>query len=178
MPIRFPQETGLQDGRRVIIRPFTVRDADDLHEFFRTLPETTKRGAWDRIDARETVDSWVQELDQESDVSLLAIDGIKIVADASLHYRRYGPLRRVGRVKWLIDPEWVDIGVGVALVTNFIQMARDNGLSHLTCMLVDKLEDESASTLRRMGFDEYRIPGYGLDPDGKQRDMLKMVLTL
>jgi len=178
MPIQFPQEAGLRDARRVIIRPFTPHDADALHAFFRSLPESIKRGAWDRIEAREVVDSWVQDMDHEKAVSLLALDGTQIVADATLHYRRYGPLRRVGRLKWLIDPAWYGIGVGVALITNFIQMARDNGLRRLTCMLMDHLEDESRATLTRMGFKEYRLPGYGTDPDGQQCDMIKLVLEL
>ncbi len=178
MPIQFPQEAGLRDARRVIIRPFTPLDADALHEFFRSLPEATKRSAWSRIEAREVIDSWAEDLDHEKAVSLLALDGTQIVADATLHYRRYGPLRRVGRLNWLIDPAWYDVGVGVALITNFIQMARDNGLRWLTCILMDKLEDESRATLNRMGFKEYRIPEYGTNPDGDPCDMIKMVLGL
>ena len=178
MPIQFPQEAGLRDARRVIIRPFAPTDADTLHAFFRSLPESTKRSAWDRIEARETVDSWVEDLDYEKAVSLLALDGTNIVADATLHYRRYGPLRRVGRLNWLIDPDWYGIGVGVALITNFIQMARDNGMRHLTCILMDKLEDEARGTLNRMGFKEYRLPLYGTNPDGDSCDMIKMLLEL
>ena len=178
MPIQFPQEAGLRDARRVIIRPFAPTDADNLHAFFRSLPESTKRSAWDRIEAREVVDSWVEDLDYEKAVSLLALDGTNIVADATLHYRRYGPLRRVGRLKWLMDPAWYGVGVGVALITNFIQMARDNGLRHLTCILMDKFEDESRETLNRMGFKEYRLPMYGTNPDGDACDMIKMVLEL
>ena len=178
MPITFPQEVGLRDARRVFIRPFEKHDADALFSFFLSLPEDTKRGAWDRIETRDVVDSWVQDLDHEKAVSLLAWDATSIVADATLHYRRYGPLRFVGRIKWLIAPEWRGLGVGTALITNFMQMARDNGLKYLTCMLVDGLEDEAVDTLEGMGFKSHRIPAYGVDPDGNERDMVKMVLRL
>jgi len=178
MPITYPQEVGLRDARRVIIRPFRSGDADALFSFFLSLPEDTKRGAWDRIEARDVVDSWVQDLDHEKAVSLLAWDATAIVADATMHYRRYGPLRFVGRIKWLIAPEWRGLGVGTALITNFLRMARDNGLKYLTCMLVDGLEDSAVATLQDMGFEAHRIPGYGVDPDGNERDMVKMVMRL
>ena len=100
MPITFPQEVGLRDARGVLIRPFAEPDADALHAFFTSLPEDTKRYAWDRIEHREVVDQWIQDLDHESVVSLIALDGARIIADATLHYRRYGPpaLRRAREV--------------------------------------------------------------------------------
>ena len=178
MPITFPQQVSLRDARALMIRPMTEQDADALHAFFVSLPEEQKRAAWDRIEQREVVDGWIQDLDHEKAVSLIALDGGAIVADATLHYRRYGPLRFVGRVKWLISPEFRGAGVGTAMLVDFIQMARENGLRYLTCMLVDGLEKEAAPTLRELGFEEYRIPGYGADPDGNARDMVKYVLTL
>ena len=178
MQIQFPQEVGLRDARRVIIRPFTEQDADALFEFFQRMPESMQRLSWDRIERRATVDRWAQNLDYERVVPLLAFDGTRIVADATLHYRDAGPLRRVGRIKWLIDPDYRGAGIGTAAITTFIEMARQNGLRRLTCMLVADLEADAITTLKRMGFEEYRIPEYGTDPDGNQIDMAKMVLTL
>jgi GNAT superfamily N-acetyltransferase len=137
-----------------------------------------QRLAWDRIERRSTVERWAQNLDYERVVPLLALDGTKVVGDATLHYRNAGPLRRVGRIKWLIDPEYRGAGIGTAAITTFIEMARTNGLRRLTCMLVAGLEDDAVTTLKRMGFVEYRIPDYGTDPDGNQVDMLKLVLSL
>ena len=178
MQIQFPQEVGLRDARRVIIRPFTEQDADALYEFFQGLPEKMQRLSWDRIERRSTVERWAHNLDYERVVPLLALDGTRVVADATLHYRDAGPLRRVGRIKWLIDPEYRGAGIGTAAITTFIEMARANGLRRLTCMLVAGLEDDAVTTLKRMGFVEYRIPDYGTDPDGNQIDMVKLVLTL
>ena len=74
MPITFHQEVGLQDARRIIIRPFGIRDADALYRFFLRLPEDTRRNAWSRIEAREVVDQWAQDLDFDKAVSLVAWD--------------------------------------------------------------------------------------------------------
>jgi GNAT superfamily N-acetyltransferase len=178
MPIRYPQEAVLRDGRRLLIRPFTANDVDALFEFFQHLPEDVRRFAWDRIDKRSVVEGWGRELDYSKVLPLLAFDGTKIVADATLHRRHGSPLRLIGRVKWLLDPAYRGVGLGTLLVNNFIATARADGLRHLTCMLVSDFEADAVTTLRDIGFEGYTIPGYGTDPDGNQHDMIKMILKL
>lgn len=178
MPHRFPQEALLRDGRRLFIRPFTEKDTHALYEFFRRLPQDVRRFAWDRIDSWPLVESWGRELDYGKVLPLLALDGGRVVADATLHRRDGSPLRLVGRVKWLIDPEYRGAGLGTVLINLFISIARQNGLRHLTCMLIADFEKDAIETLQGLGFDSYLVPGYGTDPDGNQHDMVKMVLKL
>ena len=178
MPNRYPQEAALRDGRRVMIRPFAGDDVDALYDFFQGLPVETRRLAWDRIDDRRLIESWGRNLDYEKAFPLLAMDGNKIVADATLHRRQGGPLRLVGRIKWLIHPEYRGVGLGTMLVNHFIDHARANGLRHLTCMLIGDAEDDAVATLKTLGFEHYVVPGYGADPDGERHDMIKMVLDL
>ena len=108
---------------------------------------------------------------------LLALDGSKVVADASLHRRDYGPLRLAGRIKWLIDPEFRGAGLGAMLVNLLMDAAREMGLRHLTCMLISDLEHDAIEILKPLGFEEYRIPSYGTDPDGAPHDMSKLVFS-
>jgi GNAT superfamily N-acetyltransferase len=178
MPIRYPQEAVLRDGRRLLVRPFTENDVDALYEFFLHLPAEVRRFAWDRIDNRALVESWGRELDYSNVLPLLAFDHGKVVADATLHRREGSPLRLVGRVKWLLDPDYRGAGLGTLLVNNFIATARSNGLRHLTCMLIADFEADAVRTLKDLGFEGYTVPGYGTDPDGNQHDMIKMVLKL
>jgi GNAT superfamily N-acetyltransferase len=178
MPERFPQEVVLRDGRRLLIRPFAEHDTEALFQFFQRLPESVRRFAWDRIDNRALIEGWGRELDYSKVFPLLALDGNKIVADATLHRRHGSPLRLVGRIKWLIDPAWRGAGLGTTLVNKFIDIAKGNGLRHLTCMLISDLESDAVGTLHDLGFESYTIPGYGTDPDGNQHDMTKMVLKL
>ena len=112
MPNRYPQEAVLRDGRRLLVRPFTENDVDALYEFFLRLPAEVRRFAWDRIDNRALIDLWGRELDYGKVLPLLALDGTKVVADATLHRREGSPLRLVGRVKWLIDPDYRGAGLG------------------------------------------------------------------
>lgn len=178
MSNRFPHEAVLRDGRRVVLRPFKQGDTQALHEFFMRLPDDVRRFAWDRIDDRALVDGWGKHLDYAKVFPLLALDGKKVVADATLHRRAHGPLRLVGRVKWLIDPDYRGQGLGTLLVNHFIDTARANGLKHLNCMLISDLEADAVRVLAELGFSEVRLPGYGTDPDGNPHDMSHMVLKL
>lgn len=178
MPSHYPKEAVLRDGRRVLIRPFTDRDPQALFEFFRSLPTDVRRFAWDNIDDPVLVESWARQIDYAQTLPLLALDGQRIVADATLHRRDRGPLRRVGRIKWLLDPDYRGQGLGTTLVNDFIAISREQGLRHLTCMLIADFEADAVTTLRDLGFEEYAVPGYGTDPDGNQHDMVKLVLQL
>lgn len=178
MPNRYPQEAALGDGRRVLLRPFTRRDNVELFAFFQRLPEDARRFAWDRLDDPSVVDRWARNIDYAKAFPLLAVDGTRIVADATLHHRDGGPLRLVGRIKWLIDPEYVNAGLGKVLVNHLIGAARTNGLRYLTCILIADLEADAIETLEAMGFSSHRFAGYGADPDGNPHDMTKMILEL
>jgi len=178
MPYRFPQEAVLRDGRRVLLRPFTRKDVQALHEFFLRIPEANRRFAWDRVSDRKTIERWGSELDYEKAFPLLATHGGRIVADATLHRRDRGPLRLVGRIKWMIDPEWRGVGLGSLLVNHFIDSARAIGLKHLNCMLISDLESDALRVLAELGFRQLEVPGYGTDPDGNAHDMTLLVLKL
>lgn len=175
---RYPQEVALRDGRRVLLRPFESTDTQALWDFFQRLPQDVRRFAWDRLDDRELIDGWGRNIDYGKVFPLLAFDGQKIVADATLHRRKGSPLRLVGRLKWLVDPAYRGVGLGTTLVTHFITHARDNGLRHLSCMLIKDLEDGAAATLAGLGFKSHVVPGYGTDPEGRQHDMMFLTLAL
>lgn len=178
MSIRFPQEAHLRDERRLIIRPFTEADVGSLWEFVERLPTQIRRFAWEDFEHRETVTEWARTLDYDKAVPLLAMNGTKVVGEARLVYRENGPLRLVAWIQWMIDPTYRGVGLGTLLVNDFITMARDSGLKHLTCMLIPDHEEDAVNTLLRLGFERYEIPRYGVDPDGNQMDMVKMILEL
>ena len=178
MPNTYPQEAVLRDGRRVLLRPFTATDVDPLYEFFQRLPMAYRRFAWDPIENKSVIETWAQNIDYSRAFPLLAIAGSRIVADATLHRRDRGPLRLVGRIKWMIDPQWRGAGLGTLLVNQFIRIGRDHGLRHLSCMLISDLEADAVKTLTGLGFTTILQPGYGTDPDGNQHDMTKLVLKL
>lgn len=178
MPHRYPQEAALRDGRRVFLRPFTENDVNGLYDFFHRMPVEYRRFAWDNVDNRSLIEGWGRNLDYSKVFPLLALDGNRIVADATLHRRDGGPLRLVGRIRWMIDPAFRGVGLGTTLVNHLISIARERGLRHLSCMLISDLESDAVRTLEELGFQSIVQPGYGTDPDGNQHDMTKLILKL
>lgn len=178
MPHRYPQEAVLRDGRRVLLRPFTEKDVDALYDFFHRMPIEYRRFAWDNLDNRSLIEAWGRSIDYGKVFPLLAVDGHRVVADATLHLRKGGPLRLVGRIKWMLDPEYRGDGLGTALVNQLIHIAAERGMRHISCMLISDLEADAVKTLEGLGFTSYVQPGYGTDPDGNQHDMTKLVLKL
>ena len=178
MPHRYPQEATLRDGRRVLLRPFAEKDVDALHDFFHRMPLEYRRFAWDNVDNRQLIEQWGRELDYGKVFPLIALDGQRIVADATLHRREGGPLRLVGRIKWMLDPEYRGAGLGTILVQQLINIARERGLRHVSCLLISDLEADAVRTLEGLGFVSFVQPGYGTDPDGNQHDMTKLMLKL
>jgi len=178
MPHRFPQETALRDGRRLLVRPFSQLDGAALWDFFQRLPGDFRRFAWDNIEDPAVVERWSQNIDYGKVLPLLALDGHTIVADASLHRRTHGPLRRVARLKWLLDPEYRGVGLGTSLVNTMIGIAVEQGMRHLTTLLIADLEADAIATLAELGFEQISLPGYGTDLDGAPHDMVKLTLKL
>ena len=178
MPHRYPQEAVLRDGRHVLLRPCKEADVDALYEFFHHLPSDYKRFAWDNVDNRALIDSWGRAIDYAKAFPLLALDGHRIVADATLHRTSKGPLRLVGRIKWMMDPAFRGVGLGTTLVNHLIDIARERGLRHVNSMLISDLEADAVKTLETLGFKSYVQPGYGTDPDGNQHDMTKLILKV
>ena len=178
MPHRYPQEAVLRDGRRILLRPFTAKDTDALYEFFQRLPADMKRFAWENVDSRGLIDEWGRGVDYAKAFPLMALDGGRIVADATLKRHARGPLRLVGRIRWMIDPAYRGIGLGTILINHLIEIARERGLRHVNCMLISDLEADAVRTLEHLGFIAQVQPGYGTDPDGNQHDMTKLILKL
>ncbi len=168
----------MRDGRKVLIRPFQESDTEALWTFFQELPVEVRRFAWHNLDDRALIESWGRNIDYSANLPLLAFDDQRVVADATLKRRHGGPLRLVGRLAWLLDPEYRGQGLGTLLINNFIRIGRAYGLRHLTCMLISDLEADAVATLSGLGFQEIPVPSYGSDPDGNPHDMSKLVLQL
>mgnify|MGYP003579168332 FL=1 len=143
------------------------------------MPLEYRRFAWDNVDSHQLIEAWGRSLDYGKVFPLIALtEGNRIVADATLHMREGGPLRLVGRIKWMLDPEFRGVGLGTTLVQDLINIARERGLRHISCMLISDLEADAVKTLQGLGFTSYVQPAYGTDPDGNQHDMTKLIFKL
>ena len=178
MPNRFPCEIGLNDGSRILLRRLTSGDGQALYDFFQRWPAGLRRLAWEDLDNRELIESWAADIDNESSLPLVAVDGSKIIAETTLNYRDRGPLRLVGRVRWFIDPDYRGRGLASSLAAQLIDVGRNNGLRYLSCTLATRFEDRDIQALESRGFVATHFPDYGTDPDGAPEDLVYLTCRL
>ena len=149
MSIRFPQEAHLRDERRLIIRPFTEGDVEALWEFFNRLPLPVRRYAWEDFEHRETVERWARDLDYDKRVPLLALDGDNGGRRGAPHVpRRRPPAARGTHPVAARTPTTAAPASAPCFINDFMTIARDSGLKHLTCLLYPDLDEAAVVTLK------------------------------
>lgn len=150
----------LRDGSVVVLRPLVPADEDRLVALFADIPYEELRNLHDNVSEVAVARGWCRHIYYDRVLPIVAeIDG-RIVADATLHRRRVGPMRDVGRLRAYVRPEYRRRGLGAVLLTELRELAKALGL---TQVVVELFEDQVA--LRKMflryGFrEEGRMPLY------------------
>jgi hypothetical protein len=111
----YPKENILSDGTKVVLRPMVSRDEESLLEFFLRVPEEDRYFLKEDVTSPAVIRRWVEFMDYERVLPLLAIVDGDIVADASLHRRRAMGRRHSGEIRIVVDPaySWEGPGDGV-----------------------------------------------------------------
>ena len=93
---RYPIQVTLGDDRMVNIRPLARQDKIPLARFFRSVPEEDRFYLKENVTAPEVVSQWIEQMDLERAIPLVAVADDRIVADATLHRSRAPARRHVG----------------------------------------------------------------------------------
>lgn len=158
---RYPRVAELRDGTLVTLRPLVPADEVQLVALFADIPDEELRNLHDNVADPAVVRSWCRHIRYERVLPIVAeLDGA-IMADATLHRRRVGPMRDTGRVRAYVRPECRGRGLGAVLLHELIELSRALGLAQL---MVELFEDQQAliRMFLRYGFRvEGRVPVYG-----------------
>src|SRR4030065_313962 len=87
---RYPREITLRDGARLTLRPMSREDVDRLWDFFRRIPPEDKMFFREDVTRKEVVERWAEHLDYDSVLPILALEGDRVVGDATLHRKKNG----------------------------------------------------------------------------------------
>ena len=127
----FPKQAKLEDGKRVMIRPFIPQDEAPLIEFFNAFPNEDLLYLRDNVKDPQVIKRWCETLDYEVTLPLIADLEGKIIGDATLHQEKRGWKSHIGTVRVVIHPQYRGKGIGRLLVSELIQIALDIGLVKL-----------------------------------------------
>jgi L-amino acid N-acyltransferase YncA len=174
----YPKEAVLKDGTLVTLRPLEQGDAERLIAFFQRIPEDDRWYLHHDVSDSATIRQWALGVDYQRVIPIVAIHEGKVIGDVSLHRRRYGSTRHVGKVRIVIDPEYRSKRLGTWMLLDIVQLATGLGLEKLVAEVASK-ETSALKAIRRLDFvREAVIPELHKDQTGNEGDLVILVKNL
>lgn len=159
-------------------RPMQVTDETELVAFFKRIPVDERQLFKEDVTRPEVIQRWVRHLDYSNILPLLAFDGPRVVADATLHRDRRGWSRHVAEVRVAVDPEYRGRGLGRALVREFSDLAPQVGVAILNAQMLD-VQKDARGLFEGSGFLAMAtLPQHAIDLAGRVHDVLVYSLTV
>ena len=148
---RYPREITLHNGVTLVFRPMDRDDVGRLWVFFQRIPPEDKMFFRQDVSRREVVQHWADTLDYGLVLPILALEGDRVVGDATLHRQRTGWKQRVGVVRVQVAPDYRHLGLGTAMVRELRHLGEKSALRHL---MAEVIEEQSAAVraFEKMGF--------------------------
>ena len=167
----------LNDGLRVLIRPLTQADKEQLLKLFANASQEDLD--YFRSDASDPqiVASWCDKLDYAQVFPLVAVVNDQIVGDATLqigvNYNRH-----VGWVRLYLDREYRRRGMGGLMLSGLIDIARKIGLQQLVAEIVTN-QVQVIKAFQSLGFkQEFIYRDYFMTPQGETLDVALLILRI
>ena len=149
-----------------------------LLSFFGRIPVDERQLFKDDVTQAAVIQGWIRNLDTTNIFPLLAFDGSRIVADATLHRDRRGWARHVAKIRVTLDPDYRHRGLARALVMEFISQARSLKIAILQAEILD-MQKEARRLFEDLGFQGVAtLAQHAIDLAGRVHDIVIYTLTV
>ena len=174
----FPKHIQLKDGKKATVRVLKAEDEKEFHQLFLDIPERERMFIKHRVQDIKVIREWCKNIDVGRNLPLLGIVDHKIVGVATLHQRRGGWKRHIGRVSVLVHPNFRGRGLATQLVEETLDIARRAGLERAEAAFI--AEQEAAMKMfALLGFNQLvRLDDYVKDMQAITHDYILMGLDL
>jgi GNAT superfamily N-acetyltransferase len=175
---KFPKDIKLKDGSKVTLRPLRKTDEKNFHELFLGIPEPERMFIKHRVTELSVIHDWCQNIDLGRKLPLVAVQGGKILGDATLHQQLGGWKRHIGRVSVLVHPQYRGKGLARALVGEIVDIARNVGLEKVEAEFIGD-QEAAIHMFAMLGFSQLlRLEDYVKDMQAISHDYVFMGLDL
>ena len=175
---KFPKDITLKDGSKVTLRPLRKTDEKNFHELFLAIPEPERMFIKHRVTEVAIIREWCQNIDLGRNLPLVAVQGGKILGDATLHQQLGGWKRHIGRVSVLVHPQYRGKGLARALVSEIVDIARNVGLEKVEAEFIGG-QEAAIHMFAMLGFSELvRLEDYVKDMQAISHEYVLMGLNL
>jgi len=170
-----PKTIQIKDGTKIVIRPLSKEDGPALLKFFTKVPEDDRLFLKDDVTKKEVIDRWINELDFDKVLPMIAEKDSDILGDATLHFNRYRWQRHMAHIRCVVAREYQKKGLGTALMRELVSVAQAKDLSKIRANMMDS-QKSAQSAFQRLGFQmEAELKDFLIDQDGKKHNLILMV---
>lgn len=168
----YPQKAMLKDGSVVEMRPMIREDEDKLLDFFSSIPEKERLYLRNDVINAEVVKHWVQNIDYETVLPMLAFSDERIVGNCTLHRNNYSWMRHIGHIRITTAPDYRQKGLGRILAGEVFCQALSTDLEKVVAEVVPEQTDVR-KVFTQLGFQEEAVlKGHHRDPRGRSHDIM------
>ena len=133
--LAYRQLVTLPDGARVLFRPLTLDDRQALIDLFALVSPEDLQYMRHKVNDSELVGRWVDELDYDKVLPLVALMGEHIVGNATLHFFE-GPARHRAEVRIFLAKEIRRRGVGRRMLQALIDLAKRRNIYMIEAQII------------------------------------------
>lgn len=174
----FPLEAALEDGTHITLRPLLKEDGLALLAYFQGLPPEDRLRLRDDVTDPQVIANWIDELDYDEVLPLVAWNNQHVVGNATLHFSPIGWTKHQGEVRLTTAPQYRTRGLGTIMVQNLLDLASALGLEQISIEVLP-VWDQAFHFFEKLGFKEVaQLPGFVKDLEGNESDLVIMVKYL
>ena len=187
----YPKTIALRDGAQLTVRRLAAGDEDPLLAFFQAIPEAERFFLKDDVTSPEIIRGWVRDAERPDPepsptartagraFALVAVQAARVLAEAALVRRRGAARSHLADLRVVVAEDYRHRGLGSALLSELLDVARDSGLSGVLFEAVADVQAQALAAAESLGFIRLGlIHGGAIDPDGRLHDVVLLVMPL
>jgi len=195
----YPKTVALRDGAEVLVRRLAAGDEDALLSFFQAIPEAERFFLKDDVTSPDLIGGWVRDAERPDPepsptalapaspsgrtggraFALIALEDERILAEAALVRRRGAARGHLADLRVVVHQDYRHRGLGTALLSELLDVARDSGLSGVLFEAVADAQAQALAAAESLGFIRLGlVHGGAIDPDGRLHDVVLLVMPL
>jgi L-amino acid N-acyltransferase YncA len=175
----FPKEISLRDGTKITFKPMVAADESELLAFFKRVSPEDRYYLKEDVTNPSVIKRWVQELDYDRALPILAWASGRIVGDGTLHRTRSSARRHVAEIRIIVDPIYRQKGLGTLMLHELAGVANANGIERVKIEAVAEKEEQAIKAAEYVGFVRAGLlPGHAKDMDGRLRDIVILEMPM
>jgi len=139
------------------------------------LPNKDRLFLKEDVTNKSVIDRWLEELDYEKVLPIIAEKDSIIHGDATLHFNNYGWQRHIAEIRCVVSKEYRKKGLGTALMRELVHFADQKGVSKISAKMMASQKSAQRS-FQKLGFRKAaQIKGFVMDIKGRSHNLVIMV---